>query len=120
MTLETILVSGDGERLARFYRDLLGATETARLPADGAPFYLGMELSGARLGVVCESSAPDGPQRFLLSVQVGAAADVDVLLPRVVGLGGTVSGDPTDMPWGQRVAHVRDPDGNTLNLCGAL
>jgi len=21
-----------------------------------------------------------------------------------------------DMPWGQRVAHIQDPDGNTVNL----
>ena len=25
-------------------------------------------------------------------------------------------GPPNDMPWGQRVAHIQDPDGNTVNL----
>jgi predicted enzyme related to lactoylglutathione lyase len=27
-----------------------------------------------------------------------------------------VLGPPNDMPWGQRVAHVHDPDGNMVNL----
>ncbi|WP_436693071.1 VOC family protein [Geodermatophilus sp. CPCC 205506] len=35
---------------------------------------------------------------------------------RVPELGGTASGPANDMPWGQRVAHVRDPDGNAVNL----
>ena len=25
-------------------------------------------------------------------------------------------GPPNDMPWGQRVAHIQDPDGNTVDL----
>jgi predicted enzyme related to lactoylglutathione lyase len=50
---------------------------------------------------------------MLLSVEV---PDVDGLLDRVTELGGTVLGPPNDMPWGQRVVHLRDPDGNALNL----
>jgi predicted enzyme related to lactoylglutathione lyase len=58
----------------------------------------------------------DAPQRILLSVEV---EDVDQLLPRVTQLGGRVRGLPNDMPWGQRVAHVQDPDGNAVNLTRA-
>jgi len=32
----------------------------------------------------------------------------------------TVLGPPNDMPWGQRVAHILDPDGNTVNLTEPL
>lgn len=120
MTLKTILVSGDGEQLARFYHGLLDATVILRVPAEGPPFYLGLEVLGGRLGVLCEPAASDGPQRFLLTAELPSAADVDALLPRVAELGGRVSGRPQDMPWGHRVAHVHDPDGNTLNLSGAL
>jgi predicted enzyme related to lactoylglutathione lyase len=42
---------------------------------------------------------------------------VDALLDRVEPAGGRVRGPPNDMPWGQRVAHIVDPDGNTANLC---
>ncbi len=54
---------------------------------------------------------------MLLSIDV---PDVDALLSRVAELGGRVTGGPTDMPWGQRVLHVRDPDGNAVNLTQRL
>ena len=38
------------------------------------------------------------------------------LLDHVEALGGRVLGPPNEMPWGQRVAHIQDPDGNTINL----
>ncbi|WP_448623430.1 VOC family protein [Geodermatophilus sp. URMC 64] len=57
------------------------------------------------------------PGRVLLSIDV---PDVDALLSRVAELGGRVTGGPTDMPWGQRVLHVRDPDGNAVNLTQRL
>jgi predicted enzyme related to lactoylglutathione lyase len=41
---------------------------------------------------------------------------VDAALARVAFLGGRAPSPATDMPWGQRVAHVRDPDGNAVNL----
>jgi predicted enzyme related to lactoylglutathione lyase len=42
------------------------------------------------------------------------------LLHRVEDLGGRVLGPPNDMPWGQRVAHIEDPDRNAVNLTRAL
>jgi predicted enzyme related to lactoylglutathione lyase len=50
---------------------------------------------------------------MLISIDV---KDVDGLLGQVEALGGRVLGPPNDMPWGQRVAHVQDPDGNAVNL----
>jgi predicted enzyme related to lactoylglutathione lyase len=46
--------------------------------------------------------------------------DADVLLPKVEGLGGTATSEANDMPWGQRVAHIKDPDGNVVNLTQQL
>jgi predicted enzyme related to lactoylglutathione lyase len=59
----------------------------------------------------------DSPGRMLLSVDV---PDVGALLAAVEDLGGTVTGGPNDMPWGQRVAHITDPDGNGVNLTQQL
>jgi len=58
------------------------------------------------------------PQRILLNVNVAdlGVGDVESLLEHVEALGGQVLGPPNEMPWGQRVAHVLDPDGNTVNL----
>ena len=33
---------------------------------------------------------------------------------------GTATSGAHDMPWGQRVAHIRDPDGNVVNLTQQL
>jgi len=49
-----------------------------------------------------------------------AVMRTDGALPTVESAGGTVPGRPNDMPWGQRVAHVLDPDGNMLNLTKRL
>jgi predicted enzyme related to lactoylglutathione lyase len=112
-----MIVTRDLPRLAAFYRELLGAQETERVPAEGATFYLGLRVGDSDLGLVSDDDAPDGPQRMLLSVGV---PDVDALLPRVPELGGHVQGAANDMPWGQRVGHVQDPDGNTVNLTQQL
>ena len=116
-SIQPVLLSRDLERLAGFYRDLLDAVETERVPAEGPTFFVGLRIGDSELAVVSEANAPDGPQRLLLSIDV---PDVDALLPRVGDLGGQVRGPANDMPWGQRVAHVRDPDGNSLNLTQQL
>ena len=116
-SIQPVLVSRDLERLAGFYRSLLGATETQRVPAGGPTFFVTLRIGDSDLGVVGDEAAPDGPQRILLSI---AVPDVDALLPRVSELGGQVRGPSNDMPWGQRVAHVQDPDGNTVNLTQQL
>lgn len=61
--------------------------------------------------------SPGGPGRMLLSIEV---TDVDALLPRVQALGGHAGSGANDMPWGQRVAHVEDPNGNVVNLTHQL
>jgi predicted enzyme related to lactoylglutathione lyase len=116
-SIQPILVTRDLERLSTFYRSLFDADETERVPDEGPTFYVGLRIGDSDLGVVNDGEAPEGPQRMLLSFEV---PDVDGLLPRVSALGGVVPGPSNDMPWGQRVAHVRDPDGNNVNLTQQL
>jgi predicted enzyme related to lactoylglutathione lyase len=109
-----MIVTHDLERLAVFYTGLTGATESSRVPDDGPTFYLGLRIGASELGIVAdESVASAAPGRVLLNIEV---ADVDAALARVEFLGGRAPSPATDMPWGQRVAHVRDPDGNAVNL----
>lgn len=113
-TVRAILITPDLDRLLTFYGRLLGAEEVERMPAEGPPFYVGLRLGDSDLGLVADGSADlSAPQRMLLSIEVPT---VDELLDRVPELGGTVLSPPSDMPWGQRVLHVRDPDGNAVNL----
>ena len=110
-----VIITRDVDRLVAFYRDLFGAELTMRVPDDGPIFYQGLRIGDTDLGVVAndDAAARGAPSRVLLSIEV---ADVDATLARVEECGGHAPGVPNDMPWGQRVAHISDPDGNALNL----
>ena len=117
-TIRPILVSADLDRLLAFYTNLLGAQEVMRFPTDGPVFYVGLALGDSELGLSSDASVvPGDPGRMLLSIEV---AEVDALLPKVESLGGTATSGANDMPWGQRVAHIKDPDGNVVNLTQTL
>ncbi|MCQ0023283.1 VOC family protein [Streptomyces somaliensis DSM 40738] len=113
-TIQPVIVTTEPEALAVFYTRLFGAEEVFRVPEEGPVFYLGLRVGDTDLGLVAKADPGDrGASRVLLSIGVD---DVDETLGRVTALGGSVRGGPDDMPWGQRVAHVRDPDGNPVNL----
>ncbi|MCX5281612.1 MULTISPECIES: VOC family protein [unclassified Streptomyces] len=113
-TIQPVIVTADQDALLGFYTKLFGAEESFRVPAEGPAFYVGLRIGDSDLGLVAREDAATGAaSRILLSVDVD---DVDETLARVAALGGSVSGGPNDMPWGQRVAHIKDPDGNPVNL----
>ncbi len=117
-SIQPIICTPDLARLQPFYERLLGAVEKTRFPEKGHTFFVGLKLGDSDLGLVAEKNTDlSAPQRFALSVEVD---DVDGLLKQVDTAGGRVLGPPTDMPWGQRVAHIHDPDGNMVNLTQAL
>jgi predicted enzyme related to lactoylglutathione lyase len=116
-TVQPMIVTADLQRMLAFYSGLVGATETQRVPEEGPVFFVGLRIGDSDLGLVSDESVVGAPAgRILLSIDV---PDVDGLLPRVPALGGELTGGPTDMPWGQRVAHITDPDGNAVNLTSA-
>jgi lactoylglutathione lyase len=104
----------------RFYGELLGWEEQYQFPPDGQAVYVGLKRDGAELGIVHESSPQhligkgigDGP-RFELFLYVD---DVDATLGRLRDADVTVLREPEDMPWGERVAFVADPEGNPVTL----
>jgi predicted enzyme related to lactoylglutathione lyase len=117
-TVRPIIVTPDIAALSAFYTGLLGATEVFRYPDEGAPFYVGLRIGDSELGLSAGGDVTPGePGRMLLSIEVD---DVDRVLPDVERHGGTATSGANDMPWGQRVAHVKDPDGNVVNLTQQL
>lgn len=113
-TIQPVIITADYDVLLGFYTTLFGAEEIFRRPAKGPVFYLGLRIGDTDLGLVAkEDTGTVAAPRILLSIAVD---DVDETLGRVEELGGSVSGGPKDMPWGQRVAHIQDPDGNPVNL----
>jgi lactoylglutathione lyase len=105
----------------RFYADLLGFEEQYRFPPDdGTAVYVGLTNDGHDLGVVHESSPQQligrsigEDPRFELFVYV---EDVDATVERLRGADVAVLREPEDMPWGERLAFVADPEGNPVTL----
>jgi lactoylglutathione lyase len=119
-----VLYAKDVERVAGFYAEL-GFAEHFRLPApDGRAGFIGMRRDGAELAVTTEDSP-----RMLAGVEPGPGPrhelfvyveDVDAAVAGVEAAGGSVLRAPVDMPWGERVGFVRDPDGNVVSLAAPV
>jgi lactoylglutathione lyase len=117
-----VLYAADVERVAAFYVGL-GFTERARIPdPGGAPGFIGLARDGAELAVTTEASP-----RLLAGLEPGPGPrgelfvyvdDVDATVAALPA-GGTVLRPPVDMPWGERVAYVRDPEDNVVALATA-
>ncbi|MET3984590.1 VOC family protein [Streptomyces sp. PvR034] len=117
-TIQPVIITAHQEVLVGFYTKLFGAEEIFRVPREGQPFYLGLRIGDTDLALVAKADPGTGAApRILLSIAVD---DVDEMLGRVTALGGSVHGGPNDMPWGQRVVHIQDPDGNAVNLTQSI
>lgn len=110
----------DVSKTARLW-ERLGFSRFFQLPAEGEPGYVGLRRGGSELAVV----ASDWPQqhyglelgngpRFEMYVYVD---DVDELVAQLGAEAVTVLKGPADMPWGERIATIADPDGNPIALC---
>ena len=60
---------------------------------------------------------PAGGHRVGLAFLCADAAEVDRTYADMVAAGYTGHKEPWDAFWGQRYAMLRDPDGNTVELC---
>jgi lactoylglutathione lyase len=115
-----VLYAKDVERVAGFYA-ALGFAEHFRMPGpDGRAGYIGMRRDGGELAVTTEDSP-----RMLAGVEPGPGPrhelfvyveDVDAAVAGAPGAGGRVLKDAADMPWGERVGFVADPEGNVVSL----
>ena len=106
---------------ADFY-ERLGFVRHVQLPADGEPGYIGLRRGGYELAVVDMSWPAD---QYSGTVSAGMRFEmfvyVDEVDAAIEDLGGNniVLREPADMPWGERVAYVNDPDDNPVALATA-
>jgi lactoylglutathione lyase len=108
-----ILLTPDMPRALGFYRDLLEGEIDFQFPPEGDPGYVGMNIGGGHLGIGLSPDAEAGPGRQRFSLWVYADS-CDEAVERLRGGGATVTEEPADQPWGERVARVLDPDGNEV------
>ena len=107
-----ILAVGDMDRSLRFYRDLLGFAVTYAFPATGAPMFVSLDLDGGKLALGAGDAPVERPSTAIwLYVD-----DVDAALTELRAADVPVVAEPTDQPWGERVASVADPDGHVVHL----
>jgi lactoylglutathione lyase len=115
------LYTHDVEASLRFYRDLLGFTETFRTPREGVPEHVELVLGGFCVGLGSVEAArrvhgieptPGAPA----SVLVLWTDDVDAATELLAAAGTPVVQPPHDTGASNRNALVRDPDGNLVEL----
>ena len=117
LTHVRLLVSDMGASY-RFYKDLLGLHTTWDENPGYAEFEVGPESALAifprsEMAEAVELRAGDSDRVVLVLSVENVDASVEALRE-----GGVDVGAPFDRPeWGIRVAHLRDPDGNLIELC---
>lgn len=115
------LYTRDIEAGLRFYRDLLGFTETFRTPTTGTPEHVELRLGGFIVGLgtveaarrVHGVEATPGTPAMVLVVWTD---DVDAAHASLAAAGVPVVQPPHDTGNSNRNALLRDPDGNLVEI----
>jgi lactoylglutathione lyase len=115
------LYTNDIEAGLRFYRDLLGFTETFRTPRDGPPEHVELTLDGFMIGLGTAEAArrvhgvaatPGSPAMVL----VLWTDDADAAYQELTAAGVPAVQPPHDTGNSNRNALLRDPDGNLVEI----
>ena len=111
----------------RFYRDVLGfdvawGDEEGQYAefktGDGVVALYKRELMAEAVGTTEKPADADAQDRAAVIFEV---EDVDIACEQLRAQGVELVTQPQDRPdWGVRTAHLRDPDGNLIELCREL
>ena len=122
MTLGAInLPTPDAKRLADFYRDICGANID---DTHGGPNRIEIRFGNKDSRTVCIVATQDTAykkaettacQGFEFSV-----CDANAEYKRIKTMGIEINEPPKDLPWGYRFFHIKDPDGNGIDIVQAL
>jgi glyoxylase I family protein len=113
------LYSADLDSALRFYRDVLGFTETFRIPKEGAPDHVELKLGSFALGIASFDAlrrhhgiqTSRGPPRFEVGLNTD---DVDGAYGWATSKGAPSVKPPYDFLGYIHSARVEDPDGNHI------
>jgi PhnB protein len=98
----------EAERLIQFAKDVFGAVETGR--SIGSSGHLHCELRIGDSMLMCGDAARGRECPFVLHVYV---PDTDAVYQRALAAGAESVAVPENKPYGERMAGVKDPTGNT-------
>jgi catechol 2,3-dioxygenase-like lactoylglutathione lyase family enzyme len=105
------IITVDDLPAVRAFYQRLGFVQTYQFPPDGEPGFVSLERGASSIGIGAGGATAE--DRFGYWVYVD---DVDATFTALVNAGAPVVAEPVDERWGERVARVRDPDGNLVYL----
>ncbi|MHA7263467.1 VOC family protein [Arthrobacter sp. TMN-37] len=109
-----ILSTRELERLVSFYESAFDAERTYSFPgSDGADVFVSLRIGGATVAIAADDVQSGRVDRMALWFYVD---DVDRSYAKALAAGGQAVRGPADMPWGERVASIKDPDGFLISM----
>jgi PhnB protein len=123
--ITAFLVVNDGPAAIEFYKRGFAALEIGRLTMPDARIAHAILTVGGRRLMLCDefnhlpcrSPLTTGGSTVVLHIYV---EDVDATVARLVAAGATVTMQPADTMWGDRVANIRDPFGHCWSVATHL
>jgi len=114
--LTASLTVKDIEKSLAWYRDAVGFTVKQEHTRDGRVVAISLKAGSVELLIGRDDGAKgwDRVKGEGLSLQISTTQNIDELAARIKAHGGTLTTEPTDMPWGVRVFRAQDPDGFKL------
>lgn len=111
-----IVHCADLARTRAWYERVLAATLTYRFPEDGDAAFVTLGVGAGQIAL------GDGAGETLYGERplpaTGHAVDLCVYVPDLADTAAAAGDDvvvpPSDTPWGERVAYLRDPEGTML------
>jgi uncharacterized glyoxalase superfamily protein PhnB len=124
--LTPFLTVRDGARALAFYEAAFGFARRDVFTGDDGVVMHG-EVTWHDASVMFAPEDPSSPSRAPVSSGVASPValyvycdDVDALFDRATAAGAEARMPPADMPWGDRMCSLGDPDGHTWNFATHL
>jgi len=120
-----MLSVADLARSLRFYGEALGGEKSYQFPEEGDPVFVALRFGASELGIGGVGDDPPLHGQAMLPVQghrvefCAYVGDLNAAVERLRSERTPVLFEPSEMPWGERIAYVSDPDGNLLMLTEA-
>jgi uncharacterized glyoxalase superfamily protein PhnB len=116
------LTVNDLQTSVAWYRDLLGLEVDREIVRDGVLRAVALRTGAVRFLLNQDDGAKghNRPKGTGMSMNITTRQSVDAVAARIKAHGGKLLTEPADMPWGQRVFRVADPDGFVFAVSAPL
>jgi len=108
-------------RSLQWYRDVLGFVEEDRWEDAGQLRGVLIKAGSVTLMLSQDDFAKgrDRQKGVGFRLRADTVQDLDAIADRIRSRGGTLTQEPADMPWGERILSVTDPDGFQITVVQA-